>query len=52
MIYNAPAYASAYFHMDIIQVDPADKELVHRFLYLPFHIYKNTPQWVPPFVNG
>jgi len=36
--------------MDIIRVDLADKKLVHRFLHLPFRIYKNTPQWVPPML--
>ncbi|GAB4487218.1 MAG: hypothetical protein Fur0016_18540 [Anaerolineales bacterium] len=34
--------------MEIIQVNPADKKQVQAFLNLPFHIYKNTPQWVPP----
>ncbi len=34
--------------MRITQVDPTDKRQVKDFLDLPFRIYKNIPQWVPP----
>jgi GNAT superfamily N-acetyltransferase len=30
------------------QIDPADKAEVHRFLVLPFRLYRNHPLWVPP----
>ena len=36
--------------MEIVQVDPANKKMVHRFIRLPFWIYKNTPEWVPPIL--
>ncbi len=34
--------------MQIIQIDPSDKHDAKRFLDLPFRIYQQTPQWVPP----
>ncbi len=34
--------------MDILQLDLANHEQVKDFLDLPFHLYKNIPQWVPP----
>ena len=34
--------------MHIIQLDLNDKRQVDDFLRLPFSIYKNIPQWVPP----
>jgi hypothetical protein len=34
--------------MDILQVNLADKKQVQAFLDLPFRIYKDIPQWVPP----
>lgn len=34
--------------MNIIQVDLRDKRQVQDFLALPFHIYQDIPQWVPP----
>jgi len=36
--------------MEIVQVDPSNKKMVHRFIRLPFWIYKNTPEWVPPIL--
>lgn len=36
--------------MDIIRVDPENKKLVDLFIELPFRIYKNIPEWVPPLV--
>jgi len=32
----------------IIQVDPHDSRLVSDYLALPFRLYQDTPQWVPP----
>ena len=34
--------------MNIIQVDHADRQQVQEFLALPFRIYHDIPQWVPP----
>jgi hypothetical protein len=34
--------------MDILPVNLADKKQVKAFLDLPFHIYREIPQWVPP----
>jgi hypothetical protein len=34
--------------MNIIQVDPANQKQVQDFLSLPFRIYRDIPQWVPP----
>jgi GNAT superfamily N-acetyltransferase len=34
--------------MHIIQVAPDERRLINQFLDLPFHIYQDIPQWVPP----
>jgi len=34
--------------MNIVQVDLSNKTLVGDFLRLPFSLYKDIPQWVPP----
>jgi hypothetical protein len=34
--------------MDILQIDLTDRRQVQEFLALPFRIYRDTPQWVPP----
>jgi len=34
--------------MNIIQVDLTNKKQIQDFLVLPFRIYKDIPQWVPP----
>ena len=34
--------------MDIVQVDLTSKQQVKDFIDLPFHIYADVPQWVPP----
>ncbi len=34
--------------MNILQLDLNNKRQVEDFLRLPFSIYKDTPQWVPP----
>jgi len=35
--------------MKIIQFDPDERKFQKAFLEFPFKLYKNTPQWVPPF---
>lgn len=35
--------------MDIIKIDTGRRRDVQRFLDFPFGLYKNIPQWVPPF---
>jgi len=34
--------------MNIIQLDPSNKKHIQDFLALPFRLYKDIPQWVPP----
>ncbi len=34
------------YHLE--QVDLANRRQVQSYLELPFHLYKDTPQWVPP----
>jgi hypothetical protein len=34
--------------MQLIQVDLNNRKQVRQFLNLPFQIYQDTPQWVPP----
>ncbi len=34
--------------MDIITLDTDDRRQVRQFLGLPFRLYRDTPQWVPP----
>jgi hypothetical protein len=34
--------------MDIIEINLSEKKHVKEFLDLPFRIYKDIPQWVPP----
>ena len=35
--------------MPIQQIDLSDSRQVKRFLQVPFRIYRDIPQWVPPF---
>jgi hypothetical protein len=35
----------------IEQVNPSDPKDIHRFISIPFRLYRHTPQWVPPFIN-
>ncbi len=37
--------------MDIIQIDTRNKRDVKRFLDFPFQLYRDAPQWVPPFAS-
>jgi hypothetical protein len=34
--------------MNVLQIDLSNKRQVQDFLHLPFSIYKDIPQWVPP----
>jgi hypothetical protein len=34
--------------MKIVEIQPTDRYRIQQFLDLPFKIYNNTPQWVPP----
>jgi hypothetical protein len=34
--------------VEIIQIDLTDRRMVHQFLDLPFRLYAEVPQWVPP----
>jgi hypothetical protein len=34
--------------VELIQVDTADRARVRQFLRLPFDLYREIPQWVPP----
>ncbi len=36
--------------INIIQVDLSDKRQVREFIDLPFSIYRDIPQWVPPLL--
>jgi hypothetical protein len=36
--------------MDIAAVDTRRPEQVHEFLDVPFRLYRETPQWVPPIL--
>lgn len=33
------------------QIDLMNKQQVDDFVMLPFRLYKDCPQWVPPFIN-
>jgi GNAT superfamily N-acetyltransferase len=35
--------------MHIVRIDTANKRDVKRFLNFPFQLYRDVPQWVPPF---
>jgi hypothetical protein len=37
--------------MDIIEIDTTNRRQVNEFLNLPFRLYRNTPQWVPPMAS-
>ncbi|MGA9398869.1 MAG: hypothetical protein WBV22_11490 [Anaerolineaceae bacterium] len=36
--------------MNLIRIDPSDHHRVNQFLNLPFRLYADTPQWVPPLM--
>lgn len=33
------------------KIDLSDQQQVNEFIMLPFRLYKECPQWVPPFIN-
>lgn len=37
--------------MNLIQVDTPDRRQVNQFLDLPFRLYRDVPQWVPPLAS-
>jgi hypothetical protein len=37
--------------MDVIKIDTTNKSDVQRFLDFPFQLYRDVPQWVPPFAS-
>ncbi|HTP11428.1 MAG TPA: hypothetical protein VMP08_24415 [Anaerolineae bacterium] len=37
--------------MDILKIDTANKRAVQRFIDFPFQLYRDVPQWVPPFAS-
>jgi hypothetical protein len=37
--------------MIIHKVDPAYKQDIDKFVRFPFDLYKDKPQWVPPFIS-
>jgi hypothetical protein len=37
--------------MEIVQADTGNRQHVEAFLALPFVLYKDVPQWVPPFAR-
>ncbi len=37
--------------MHVSQLDLADRRDVVRFIQFPFHLYRDSPLWVPPFVD-
>ncbi len=37
--------------MHVVEIDTRNRHQVDKFLGLPFEIYHNTPQWVPPLAS-
>ncbi|GAB4471739.1 MAG: hypothetical protein Kow0088_05710 [Anaerolineales bacterium] len=37
--------------IQIDHVDPTNSKDIQRFISIPFRLYRDTPQWVPPFLN-
>ena len=37
--------------MHIHRLDPSDRHDVHRYIEFPFRLYRESPLWVPPFVD-
>lgn len=37
--------------MELIQIDPKKRSQVDDFIKLPFKLYQNCPQWVPPLLG-
>jgi hypothetical protein len=37
--------------MKILEINPSDRYRIQQFIDLPYKIYRNTPQWVPPLIT-
>ena len=37
--------------MHIHHLDPSNRRDVRRYIEFPFRLYRESPLWVPPFVN-
>ncbi len=37
--------------MNVVAIDPADREQAQAFLRLPFRLYRHLPQWAPPLAG-
>jgi hypothetical protein len=37
--------------LSVVKIDTSSRREVDRFVTLPWPIYRDTPQWVPPFVD-
>src|SRR5512138_2343104 len=37
--------------LKIVEIDTANRRQVARFLNLPFRLYRDSPQWVPPMAD-
>lgn len=37
--------------LQVEKIDASNKAQVNEFLHLPFRLYKDCPQWVPPFIG-
>ncbi len=37
--------------MKILEIDPSDRYRTQQFIDLPYKIYRDTPQWVPPLIT-
>jgi GNAT superfamily N-acetyltransferase len=38
--------------VEVLEISSGDKERINEFIDLPFRLYRNVPQWVPPFRSG
>jgi hypothetical protein len=36
--------------VNVVKIDTNDKKLVKRFVQIPYRLYENHPQWVPPIM--
>lgn len=37
--------------MNVVAIDPSARAQANAFLRLPFHLYRDTPQWAPPLAG-
>jgi hypothetical protein len=38
--------------LEVLEISKRQRQRIEEFIDLPFRLYENTPQWVPPFRNG